>query len=169
MSNESPEKKSQLLAVLREGISVVQMIVFKEVRTVLTTKFRDKDTKFHSMLAGAITNELFGTPNSEGRFLSFRDDHKATIEQELLSLKDDYPALLAPLTDALRVQSLCDHQDGLDGAAVLTRSKELGFLLLDRDVPLPSAFMTMIRMLGEQHDLIIPPVQINPEQDKMIH
>lgn len=169
MTNESPEKKSQLLAVLREGISVVQMVVFKEVRTELTTKFRDKDAKFQSLLAGAITNELFGTPNSEGKFLKFRDENKAIIEQELLSLKEDYPTLLAPLTDALRVQALCDNQDGLDGSVILARAKELGFLLLDRDVPLPSAFMTMVRMLGEQYSLIIPPVQINPEQDKIIH
>ncbi|WP_163337943.1 hypothetical protein [Desulfopila sp. IMCC35008] len=169
MSNESPEKKSQLLAVLREGISVVQMIVFKEVRAELAIKFRDQDKQFQSLLAGAITNELFGTPNTEGTFLKFREKNKATIEQELLSLKEDYPTLLSPLTDALRVQALCDNQDGLDGSAALARAKELGFLLLDRDVPLPSAFMTMVRMLGHQHNLIIPPVQISPEQDKIIH
>lgn len=169
MSKESPENKPQLLAVLREGISVVQMIVFKEIRAKLAIKFKDQDAKFQSLLTGAVTNELFGTPNSEGQFLQFRDENKATIEQELLSFKEDYPLLRAPLTDALRVQALCDNQDGLDGSEVLTRAKELGFLVLDRDVPLPSAFMTMVRMLGEQHNLIIPPVQINPEQDKIIH
>ncbi len=35
----------------------------------------------------------------------------------------------------------------------------------ERDIPLPSTFMTSVRELGKQHNLLIPPVQITPEQD----
>ena len=45
----------------------------------------------------------------------------------------------------------------------------LGILVEEREVPLPSIFMTVVRLLGEEHNLIIPPVQITPEQDQMVH
>ncbi len=102
------------------------------------------------------------------KFSRFRSDNQALIEQELLGLAEEYRGLLVPLTDALRVQTLCDNQEGGDSTQVLNRAGELGLLLVDRDVPLPSGFMTMIRELGQQHNLIIPPVPITPEQDQQI-
>lgn len=170
MSTETPEKQSQLLAVLREGVSVVQMILFKEVRTSLAGKFPDRDSAFLSMLAGAIVNDIFGTVNPEEKFAVFQSRNRGLIEQELLSLKEEYGTILPALTDALRIQSLCDNQEGTDSSHVLTRANELGILILDRPVPMPSTFMTLARGLGEQHNLIIAPVQITPEQDQgMVH
>ena len=169
MSSESPDKKSQLIAVLREGVSVIQMILFKETRAAIAGKYREMDTGFHSMMAGAITNELFGTPNMEERFVRFREENRGALEQELLAFASDLPKLLAPLTDALRVQTLCDSQEGNDNTDLLSRASELGILQGERDVPLPTTFMTMVRELGKRHSLIIPPVPINPEHDKIIH
>lgn len=169
MSNKETENTSQLTSVLREGVSVVQMIIFKELRTAMAASYPERDPAFISMLAGAVTNELFGTPNDEERFLKFRTDNKAVIEQEILAFCSTHPKLLAPLTDAVRVQTLCDSQEGVDSSQFLTRANELGYLQVDREVPLPSAFMTLVRDLGEEHNLIIPPVQITPEQDKIIH
>ncbi len=65
MSSETPEKQSQLLAVLREGVSVVQMIFFKELRAGLSGKHPDQDPTYLSMLTGAIVNEVFGTVNPD--------------------------------------------------------------------------------------------------------
>ena len=169
MSEKPTESVPQLTSVLRGGVSVVQMIVFKEIRTHLAASYPDREPGQISMLAGAVTNELFGTPNNEERFLRFRTDNRAVIEQEILSFGATHPKLVAPLTDALRVQTLCDSQEGVDSSRLLTRANELGFLQVDRDVPLPSAFMTMVRALGEAHNLIVPPVQINPEHDRIIH
>ena len=170
MSTETPEKQSQLLAVLREGVSVVQMILFKQVRTGLTEKYPDRDTAFLSMLCGAIVSDIFGAVNPEEKFVLFRSHNRGLIEQELLGLKEEYSRIMPALTDALRIQALCDNQEGIDSSKVLTRAHELGLLLLDRPVPLPSTFMTLIRDLGEQHNLIIAPVQITPEQDQgMVH
>ena len=169
MSDTETENVPQLTSVLREGVSVVQMIVFKELRNSLAADHPDREPGQISMLAGAVTNELFGTPNNEERFLRFRTDNKAMIEQEILSFSATHPNLVAPLTDALRVQTLCDSQEGVDSSRLLNRADELGYLQLDRDVPLPSAFMTMVRALGEAHNLIVPPVQINPEHDRIIH
>ncbi len=167
MTSETP-KKSQLLTVLQEGVGLVQMILFKELRTLLGGKYTDKDIIYLSMLAGAITNEVFGTENPEKKFQDFKEENKALIEQELLSLAEDLPNLKPNITDALRVQALCDNQMGIDSTTDLVKADELGLLEEGRDIPLPSTFMTMIRKLGEKHGLIIPPVLITPEEDKSI-
>ncbi len=90
------------------------------------------------------------------------------IEQTLLSLKDDIPGICPEISDALRVQTLCDHQTGEDSSRTLIRAKELGILVEDRDIPLPSVFMITVRDLGKKHNLVSPPVEISPEQDKSI-
>ncbi len=170
MSSETPEKQSQLITALREGVSVVQMILFKEIRHELGQRYSDRGTAFCSMLSGAIVNEVFGTLNPEKRFVAFRSDNNALIEQELLGLKNAFNQLLPALTDALRIQSLCDSQEGINGTQVLSRAHEIGLLVVEREVPMPSSFMTLVRELGEQHNLIIAPVQITPEEDQeMVH
>ena len=168
MAPQTAEKKSQLIASLREGVAVVQMVLFKEMKARLIKKQLPKDQTFLSMLAGSITNEVFDSQNPEKKFVAFRQENMAEIEQEILSLKTDMPKLCAKVTDALRIQALCDHQEGEDSSETLIRAKESGILIEEREIPLPSAFMTIVRLLGEEHNLIIPPVQITPEQDQSI-
>ena len=166
---ENSSKKSQLIPVLREGLSVVQMIVFKEMRNALQGKYPGRASAELSMLAGAIVSELFGSPNPEEKFVQFRIKNWGIIEQELLSLHADMPKLCPAITDALRILVLCDSQeDNHDSSDLLTRADSLGVLIKDRDIPLPSSFMGLVRTLGHEHNLIIPPVQINPEQDREI-
>lgn len=168
MKTEKDEKKSQLLASLREGVGIVQMVLFKELRDSLTKKMPNADKTRIAMLAGSITNEIFGTQNPEERFARFRKENWGDIEQELLNLKDEMGPICTPLTDALRIQTLCDHQEDRDSSAILLKAKEFGFLVEERDVPLPSTFMTLIREMGKMHKLITPPVQITPEEDSSI-
>jgi hypothetical protein len=165
MNTETDGKRSQLLASLREGVSIVQMVVFKEIRASLTHKKPDSDKTQLSMLAGSITNEIFGTQNPEERFVNFHKANRGEIEQQLLTLKDELPTLCAQLTNALRIQTLCDHQEGSDSSNTLLRAKEYGFLAEELEIPLPSTFMTEARELGNKHNLIIPPVEITAEQD----
>jgi hypothetical protein len=168
MNPDTPDRNSQLLTILQEGVGLVQMILFKELRTLLGNKHSGKDSIFLSMLAGDITNELFGSRNPEEKFQIFRRDNSTMIEQELLGLAQELPALRSNITDALRIQTLCDNQMGKDSTTCLTRADELGILIREREIPLPSTFMTMVRTLGEQHGLIIPPVFITPEDDKTV-
>ena len=164
------EKQSRLLASLREGVAVVQMILFKQLRIQLAENHSEFDKKQLSMLTGSIINEIFGTPNSEPQFMAFRKEQWAVIEQDLLHLEDLVPQLMPSLTDAIRVQTLCDSQEGVESSNVLLRAKQYSYLAEEREIPLPSTFMTQIRLLGEQHNLLIPPVQITPEQDQeLIH
>jgi hypothetical protein len=170
MKPETTEKKSQLVKSLREGVSLVQMVLYKEVRSNLMSRRSEQDKLHLTMLAGAITNEVFGTQNPEEKFVRFRQENWGSIEQELLNLKEDLDSLRALLTDALRIQTLCDHQEGGDSSTTLLRAKELDFLLEEREIPLPSSFMTAVRELGEHHNLLLPPLHISPEQDdSMVH
>lgn len=164
------QKKSQLRTVLQEGVGLVQMILFKELRALIGARNPDKDAMFLSMLAGAITNELFGTRNPEEKFETFREENITVIEQELHGLAQALPGLRDHVTDALRIQTLCDSQAGYDSPANLNRADALGILVKDREIPLPSTFMTSMRALGAQYGLIIPPVMITPEEDQgLVH
>jgi hypothetical protein len=165
MEKETKQKQSQLVISLREGVSIVQMILFKEIRTNLTRKRPDLNKTQLAMLAGTITNEVFGTQNPEEKFVNFRKEHWGDVEQELLNIKEELAPLCTHLTDALRIQTLCDHQEGNDSSATLLQAKELDFLIEDRDIPLPSTFMTAVRELGKQHNLLLPQVQFSAEQD----
>jgi hypothetical protein len=168
MSTTGPNKQSRLIAVLREGIGLVQMIFFKEIKGRLDRDRPSLDATVRSKLAGAVTNETFGTVNPAPEFMAFRQEHRAQIEQELLGLAVNLPHLLPALTDALRLQALCDNQEGMADDDTLLTADKLGLLLKDRETPLPSAFMTMVRELGARYHLIIPPTPITPEDDRSI-
>lgn len=168
MTEDTKQIPTKLIAVLREGISVIQMVLFKELRTLFTEKHPERDVTNRAMLTGAIINKLFGTENPEEKFKKFNSENKGVIEQELLGLSAQFPELLGNLSDALRVQVLCDNMEGENSEHLLSQAEELNILLKDRELPLPSTFMTLIRRLGEKHGLTIAPVQITPEDDKAV-
>ncbi len=145
---------------------MIQMIFFKELKTVICKKHPELEGSTQTMLAGAITNELFGSQNREEKFQIFRNKHQGVIEQELLCLKSEIPQLTAPLADALRVQTLCDSQESVDSSHILKQAQSLGILPPDRELPLPSAFMETVRKLGSEHKLIIPPVEIDATEEQ---
>jgi hypothetical protein len=123
MTDELPAKQSELIAVLRSAVGVVQMVLFKELRDSFSTKYQEMEPSFRLMLAGSVTNVIFGTDNPEARFVQFRHTNRGLIEQELLSIQEDLKELCASLTDALRIQTLCDHQEGNDTSEILLLAK----------------------------------------------
>jgi len=165
MSEATENKDSQLLPILREGVAVIMMIFFKEVKAVIVKNHPDLETSKQTMLAGAITNEIFGSLNTEEKFQAFRNSHQGLIEQELINICDELPGLKDPLADALRIQTLCDNQEGIDSTHVLKQADSFGILTQDRDLPLPSVFMETVRTLGATHKLIIPPVEIDSAEE----
>jgi hypothetical protein len=168
MTENIENKDSRLLPILREGVAIIQMIFFKELKSVISKKHPDLDTPTQTMLAGAITNEVFGSNNQEEKFQLFCNKHQGTIEQELMSLSSELPGMIDPLADALRVQTLCDNQEGIDSAHVLKQADSFGILPQNRDLPLPSAFMESVRTLGASHKLIIPPVEIDTAEEQSL-
>lgn len=168
MSDQPSAGKSQLIGALREGISVVQMVLYKEIKALLTSHDPERDAATTAKLAAAITNELFGTPNPDPTFVRFREQHQRLMEEELAGLTEHLPQIKGYLTDALRVQVICDDQEGAHDPGVLQTADSLGLLLKERNIPLPSAFMTLVRGLGEEHGLIIAPVPISDEDDRSL-
>ncbi len=170
MTPDTDNTNSRLIPILREGVAVIQMIFFKEVKMIIAGKYPELEGSAQTMLAGAITNELFGSHNREEKFQNFRNQHQGNIEQELLCLKSELPQLTAPLADALRIQTLCDNQDGVDSGHILKQADSFGILPQDRELPLPSAFMETVRKLGAEYNLIIPPVDIDAtEEHNLLH
>jgi hypothetical protein len=157
--------QSRLIEALREAVAVVQMVFFKQTKELLTKKRSRHDERYLLGLAAAITNEVFGSDNPVPAVVAFREQHRGAIEQEMLALREDLAELCGEITDALRIQTLCDHQQGIDSSSILVRAKEFGYLMEERDVPLPSSFMTLARQLGARHRLISPPLPTPAEED----
>ncbi len=163
----SEEKKdSRLIPILREGVAVIQMIFFKDLKAVIARKHPELDTTAQTMLTGAITNEIFGSHNKDAKFLQFHAKHRGHIEQELLAIPEELPQLINPVADALRVQVLCDKQEDIDSSNILHLANSINILPPDREVPLPSAFMETVRTLGALYKLIVPPVEIGSTEEQ---
>lgn len=168
MDQKNSNKDSRLLPILREGIAIIQMIFFKELKSVIIKKHPDLDASAQTMLAGAITNEVFGSHNTEEKFQAFQNKHQGLIEQELMSLSTELPDITAPLADALRIQTLCDNQEGTDSSHILKQADNFGILQVDRELPMPSTFMETVRLLGAKYKLILPPVDIDATEEQAL-
>jgi hypothetical protein len=149
--------ESRLVPVLRQGVAVVQMVFFKRLKEYLGEKHPGKEATFITMLTGAVVNDIFGTPNKEKPFLLFVEENGALIEGTLKDIPLKLVDMMVPLTDALRVQVLCDHQEGIDSFHILTHANELKILLVPREISMPSSFITLVRAMGNKHDILMPP------------
>jgi hypothetical protein len=152
------ECPNKLIPLMREGIEVIKMIIFQKLRGQLGQTHPERDGVYLSRLAGAVVNELFGTPNDQGPFATFVSENRHLIDAELRGLAQTLPEIRIPFTDALRMQFLCDPQEGQDNGALLNQALDLGLLLYDREIPLPHTFMELVRRLGTAFNLILPPM-----------
>jgi hypothetical protein len=156
------DKEPHLIPILREGIDVVKILLFKKLKARLPEKHPGLDARSLARLSGAVLNELFGNHNTEEPFATFAAANKSLIDGELACLAEEYGDLRIPLTDALRIQFLCDAQEGIDSSHVLLRANELHILLPDREAPLPARFMSLIRRLGAASELLTPLAETRP-------
>ncbi len=152
------EFESRLIPIMREGIEVVKMIFFKELKDYLAGRHPDYDPAYTGKIAGAVLNELFGTPNTQEPFATFVQDNKETISATLALLVNEFEKMRIPLTDALRMQFLCDSMEGDEDQGLLKRAEEFGVLIVDREMPLPHHFMELVRRLGSSYGLLIKPM-----------
>ncbi len=156
LPNGFPKMDREFIQALREGIDIVRMIFFIRMRDHLMEKYPEKGKRFAQMLAGAILNELFGTENPEKGFSDFAHENAPLIEGELKAVPKNFHDLLIPLTDALRMHFLCNHQEGMPdySLAVLAKARSYGILLEERNVPLPKGFMELVHRIGKAYGLI---------------
>ncbi|MFH1672057.1 MAG: hypothetical protein ABIF87_01315 [Pseudomonadota bacterium] len=150
------EFESKLVPIMREGVDIIKMVFFKRLKAHLSQQYSDREPSYVSKLSGAIINELFAAPNTKGSFATFAEENKLQIEEEINNIATEFKELCIPLTDALRVQVICDYQEGVDSSSLLTRAKELDILLVEREIPLPKHFLNLVRKLGSSFDLLAP-------------
>lgn len=155
--------ESKLIPILREGVEIMKMISFKKIKEALAKKHPEREAAFIAKLSGALVNTIFGAPAYEEPFAIFARNHANLIAHEQAKVGAMLAELRIPLTDALRIQALCDHQEGLDSTATLRQAQEQGLLLADRDLPLPHSFIELVRHLGSAFGLLLRPL---PDTDR---
>ncbi|NOY67885.1 MAG: hypothetical protein GXP53_00095 [Deltaproteobacteria bacterium] len=147
---------SKLVPILREGVDVVKMILFKNLKRNMAFKHADRESADVIRLCAAVINQLFGASSADPAFVAFVADNQPLVDAAIRSIPEDMGALQIPLSDALRVQFLCDSREGIDSTAVLQQADELNLLIHDRDVPLPKTFLDLVRRLGIAHGILAP-------------
>ncbi len=154
VESDPNELESKLIPIMRESIDVVKMIFYKNLKDHLSSKYSNMDSGHISKLSGGIVNKLFETQNLEEPFATFARENQTIIDNELHCIAADLKEMCIPLTDALRMQVLCDKMEGIDTSSILARAKELNILLQDRDLPLPHTFITLVRKLGSGFNIL---------------
>lgn len=140
--------EGKLVPILREGIEIVKIILFKELRDLLRQKRNDWDDAYALQVTAAVINDLFGVQNQEAASVEFFQRNRQAIVETQSMLGVERANLRIPLTDALRTMVLCDYQEGRDSSPLLQQAQERGILLQDRDLPLPNQFIDLVRRLG---------------------
>ena len=141
---------------MREAVATVQLILFGQLKGKLAEKYLSWPPQEYKCLVGCIVNDLFGTPAQDKESQKFARIHIEVIEEELRAMAENFPDMIPSLTDTLRMQTLCDHEEGVNSLPTLLRAREVGLLEVDRSVPLPSTFMIAVRKLGATYGLLEP-------------
>jgi len=155
MDNESAAFENKLIPIMREGVEVIKMIFYKQLKEHLLANRPDLDKAYCGRLAGGIINALFGTVNTAEPFASFAVANAMHIDHEMNNIEVAFAKMRIPLSDALRMQFLCDSMEGVDSSAILIQAERLGILLHDRPVPLPKHFLDLVRRLGRGYNLLV--------------
>ena len=163
MDMENKTVEAKLVPILREGIDVIKMVLYMALKPVLTRKYTEMDADRISRLAGAAVNSLFGIQNMAQPFMAFEKENRKIIQEVLKDIPTTCDHLRIPLTDALRMQFLCDSQEGINCESILDKAKALNILILERDVPMPGAFMSIVRSFGVAYKILAPLPKPDPD------
>lgn len=153
--------ENRLIPVMREGVEVIKMIFFRKLGDSLAEAYPEREAKSRAMLTGAIVNTIFDTPNTQEPFASYNMDNGEMIASEVSSVATRVDEMRIPLTDALRMQALCDQMEELGESKILQLALDNGILIEERDMPLPHSFIELVRRMGKAFGLLIPPLPSN--------
>ncbi len=67
-TEQRAEYGGRLIPIMREGVEVIKLILFKKLKSLFLEKYDEQDAVFSGRLAGVIINTLFGTPNQSEPF-----------------------------------------------------------------------------------------------------
>lgn len=147
---------NRVIPVMREAVAAVQLVLFAQLRKLFAAGYSKWPAEDSRRLAGCVVNDLFASQVSDRGTVQFADRHRDLVAKELRALASALPDLLPLLTDALRMQVMCDHVQGLNSLPTLVRARTLGILQEERPLPLPSTFMLAVRRLGVEYGLLQP-------------
>jgi len=163
----APEFDAKIVPVMREAIVMIQMILYQRLKEDVQARYQDWSEQEKIWLAGAVVNNLFGTEAADPAVNAFARKQRELVEQELRGLKDRVGDLVPHLTDAMRMQTICDNHEGIHSIPCLLMAKELGLLDEERVLPMPSTFMIAVRKIGAEYGLVeameaTPPLEDPP-------
>ncbi len=164
-NSEALQVDSKVIPVMREAITTVQMVLFKVLRDSIIERYGSTSKQEQTQLAGAVVNNLFGTLPTDPAVKVYGAENRETVESELKGLATHCQDLMPFLTDALRMKTICDNQEGLHSIPSLLMAKALGLLLEDRVLPMPSTFMLSVRTLATKYG-IVEPIQAAPPPEE---
>jgi len=145
---------NRMVPVMREAVFTVQMVLFRLLKEDLAGRCPDWPDQERAWLAGAVVNNLFGTEPADSRVREFARSHRERIEEEIRGLATRFADMIPHLTDALRMQTICDNQEGIHSIGSLLIARDVGLLDEERVLPMPSTFMLAVRRLAGEHGLI---------------
>jgi len=160
MSDKEKKIEGNLVPTLRQGIDIIKMVLFKELKPYLEKKYSGLTPDEILLLTGAIVNGLFGIENMEASIREFINNNQSIVEKEVTSFTTRFDHLQIPLNDALRIQYLCNSHEGVNSESILKKAETLQILMQDREVPMPGAFMGLVRSFGVAYKILEP---IKPE------
>ncbi len=160
----APEFDDKIIPVMREAVVMVQMILYRRLKEDVQTRYQDWSDLDKKWLAGAVVNNLFGTEAADPEVNAFARKQRELIEQELRELKSRVSDLVPHLTDAMRMQTICDNHEGIHSIPCLLMAKELDLLDEERVLPMPSTFMIAVRKLGAEYGLV-EAMEATPPED----
>jgi hypothetical protein len=149
--------ESKLLPILRQGVAVIQMILYKKVRDHLSHRHPYRLQEDINKLSAAVINDVFGLENTKEPFKSFAENNRDWIDEVIENIPEEMADVMGPVTDALRITVLCDSQEGRDTSAILERAHDRRLLVVSREIPLPARFISLVRELGSANDILLPP------------
>lgn len=166
-SSESAQSNidTKLIPVMREAVVMVQMILYRRLEENIRARRTDLADGEHRKLAGAVVNNLFGTQPEDEAVIVYGRENRDLVEEELRQLAGRVTKLIPFLTDALRMKTICDNQEGVHSIPSLLIAKELGILQEERSLPMPSTFMMSTRNLAVAEGLVKPMKAASPSEE----
>ncbi len=144
----------QIVPTLREGIDLIKVVLFRELKPLLQARFKQQDSSYANRLTGAVINNLFGVSLVGEVVENFAQKNQKAVDTTSKIIATDLEHLKIPLTDALRIQFLCDSHEGIDSTSVLKRAQQKNILIAERDAPMPGAFMNIVRSFGRAYGIL---------------
>ncbi len=157
----------QIVPALREGIDIIKMVLFQELKSLLQARYKQQEPDYANRLAGAVINDLFGVSLVGEVVADFAQENQKTVETASRLIATDLDHLKIPLTDALRIQFLCDSHEGIDSTSVLKRAQQKNLLIAERDAPMPGAFMNIVRSFGRAYGILENEMPAPPATNQM--